>query len=128
MPPALDSPAPATPRLVSRLFSLSGVFPLGAFLLLHLLVNARALRGDVAFARMVGLLHRVPALALLEWAIVLAPLLFHATIGLWLVVTRRSLAATSPYPPALRIAVRASGVLAIAFLAMHLPELRFRTP
>jgi len=111
-----------------RLFSLSGLLPLGAFLVVHLATNARTLRGDAAFARAVGTVQHIPALPLLEWAAVFAPLLLHATVGLWLVVTRTPLAATSPYPPALRVAVRATGVLTIAFLAMHLPELRFRTP
>jgi succinate dehydrogenase/fumarate reductase cytochrome b subunit (b558 family) len=114
--------------LVRRLFSLSGVLPLGVFLLAHLALNARALRGDAAFTSAVHAVHRIPALVLLEWLLVFAPLVLHATVGLWLVVTRRSLAEPSPYPHALRIAVRATGVAAIAFLALHLPELRFRTP
>jgi hypothetical protein len=32
----------------------------------------------------------------------------------------------SPYPAGLRLAVRVTGLLAAAFLAMHLPEFRFR--
>jgi succinate dehydrogenase / fumarate reductase cytochrome b subunit len=118
----------ARPPLVLRLFSLSGLLPLGAFLVVHLAINARAVRGEAAFARAVGIVQRIPALPLLEWTVVFAPLLFHAIVGLWLVVTRTPLAATSPYPPALRVAVRATGVLVLAFLAMHLPELRFCTP
>jgi succinate dehydrogenase / fumarate reductase cytochrome b subunit len=117
---------PAAPRLAVHVLSLSGVFPLGAFLLLHLAVNARALRGDAAFARAVGAIQRAPAVALFEWLLVFGPLLAHASIGLWLVATRRPLAGESPYPPPVRIAVRATGVAAAAFLAMHLSELRFR--
>jgi succinate dehydrogenase/fumarate reductase cytochrome b subunit len=104
------------------------VLPLGIFLIAHLAINARALRGDAVFVSAVHALHRIPALALLEWLLVFAPLAVHATIGLWLVVTRQPLAEPSPYPDAMRIAVRATGVAAIAFLALHLPELRFRTP
>jgi succinate dehydrogenase / fumarate reductase cytochrome b subunit len=108
--------------------SLSGVLPLGVFLAVHLALNARALRGEAAFGHMVAAMHRVPALALLEWLLVLAPLLIHAGLGMWLVLTGRRLAETSPYPAALGTAVRACGVAALAFLAIHLPELRFRTP
>jgi succinate dehydrogenase/fumarate reductase cytochrome b subunit (b558 family) len=116
---------PVASRLVRRLFSLSGVLPLGAFLLLHLAVNVRALRGETAFARAVDAIHRVPVIAALEWLLVLAPLLLHASVGLWLVATRQTLAEDGHYPGPLRIAVRATGVAAVVFLAMHLPELRF---
>jgi succinate dehydrogenase / fumarate reductase cytochrome b subunit len=106
---------------------LSGVIPLGAFLIIHVAVNARALRGDAAFASAERAFHRWFALALVEWLFLWGPLLFHAAFGLWLVVARRPLAEPSPYPAAMRIAMRATGVAAIAFLAVHVPELRFRT-
>jgi succinate dehydrogenase / fumarate reductase cytochrome b subunit len=122
-------PDPAPDRsLLRRAFSLSGVVPLGAFLVVHLAANTRALRGERALGDVTRLFERIPALAVVEALLVFGPLLFHAGVGLWLVVARRSLVPRSPYPGALRIAVRVTGVLAIAFLAMHLPELRFRTP
>jgi succinate dehydrogenase / fumarate reductase, cytochrome b subunit len=122
---------PAAPPLVRRLFSLCGVVPLGAFLVAHLAVNARALRGDAAFAGAIGAVHRLPALAWIEWALVFAPLSVPGLLGLWLLATRTPLTPLgerSPYPRGLRIAVRATGVVTVAFLAMHLSELRFRVP
>jgi succinate dehydrogenase / fumarate reductase cytochrome b subunit len=121
-------PAPRSLGAAGRLFSLTGVVSLGAFLLVHIALNARALRGDAAFARSVRALDRVPALTLIEWIFVWAPLLLHTSIGLWLIVTRKSFAEPSPYPKPLRAAMRVTGVAVIAFLALHLPELRFRTP
>jgi succinate dehydrogenase / fumarate reductase cytochrome b subunit len=123
-PPNLPGVAP----LARRLFSLSGVVPLGGFLIVHLAVNARVLHSESAFEATVGAIRRLPALALLEWLFVFAPLLLHTGMGLWLVAARRTLAVPSPYPRAVGIAVRVTGVAAIAFLAMHLPELRLRTP
>ena len=120
------APDPRRAALLRRAFSLSGVLPLGAFLVLHVALNARGLTSDAAFAALVRAFAAVPGLAVLEAAFVFAPLLFHAAFGLWLVVRRVPLATPSPYPPALRVAVRVTGVLAVAFLAMHLPELRFR--
>lgn len=111
-----------------RAFTFSGVFPLGAFLVVHLVTNLRALDGDAAFLRAVRVFDRIPLLGLLEGLLVCAPLLFHAGFGLWLVVRREPLRTPSPYPPTLGVAVRVTGVLAVAFLAMHLPELRFREP
>ena len=122
-------PAAAAARrapLVSRLLSLSGVAPLGAFVILHLVVNARALRGQQAYVAAAGTLGRLPGIWLLEGLLVFAPLLLHATVGVWLVVTRRPLAEPSPYPRALGIAVRVTALLSLAFLALHVPELRLR--
>jgi succinate dehydrogenase / fumarate reductase, cytochrome b subunit len=104
------------------------VLPLGAFLVVHVATQARALAGEGAFIRAANMFSRVPGLAVFEALFVFAPLLFHAGFGLWLVVARRPLADSSPYPPMLGVAVRVTGVLAVAFLAMHLPELRFRSP
>jgi succinate dehydrogenase / fumarate reductase cytochrome b subunit len=112
------------PALLRRAFTLSGVVPLGVFLVVHLVVNLRALSGDRAFDGAVGLYARVPGLALLEALLVFAPLLFHAAVGLWLIAGRRSLSIPSPYPAPVRVAVRVTGVLTLAFLALHLPDLR----
>jgi len=128
----VPAPDPADPPSASpfarRILTLTGVAPLGAFLLLHLAINARALRAQAAFAVTVDAIHSVPAIAALEWLLVLAPLLVHAAVGLWLVATRRAMADQSPYAAPLGTAVRATGVAAFAFLAMHLHELRFRAP
>jgi succinate dehydrogenase / fumarate reductase cytochrome b subunit len=111
-----------------RLFSLSGVLPLGAFFVAHVVTNARALRGDEAFLGAARAYESIPALPLVEALFVFAPLVFHGAIGLWLVVTRRRLEPAAPYPPGVRTAMRATGALTLAFLAIHLPELRFRQP
>jgi succinate dehydrogenase / fumarate reductase cytochrome b subunit len=109
-----------------RLLSLSGI-ALGPFFLIHLTINARALRGDAAFANAVDKIHRVPGLALCEWLLIFAPLLLHATVGLWLILTRGYIAEPSPYPKGVRAAVRVTGLAAVAFIAVHLSELRFRS-
>jgi succinate dehydrogenase / fumarate reductase cytochrome b subunit len=131
-PPVSSSPHELEPDtrapLLRRIFSLSGVVPLGAFLVLHVAVNARALHGDQAFASAAGALQRLPGLPVIEALFVFAPLLLHGAFGLWLVATRRPLVPSTPYPAALRLGMRASGVVVVAFLAMHLPELRFHAP
>jgi len=119
--------APVKPRraLLARAFSLSGVLPLGVFLVVHVGTNLQAIRGERAFEAAVQAEHRIPGLAVLEALLVFAPLLLHGGYGAWLVVTRRALREPSPYPRALQLALRVTGVLALAFLALHLPELRF---
>jgi succinate dehydrogenase / fumarate reductase cytochrome b subunit len=125
--PALDrTPLSVRAPLLHRLFTWSGVAPLGAFLFVHLAINVAALRGDASFARAVHVVASLPALWLFETLLVFAPLVFHGGVGLYLAVTRTPLSDHSPYPASLRTAVRATGVVALAFVVMHLPELRFR--
>ena len=119
-----DTAAPLSPRL-SRTFSLLGILPLGGFLLIHLMINASALNGPDAFRQAVELTHRVPALAVFEWCFVMVPLAIHGMMGLWMTIARRSLAIPRPTSPAIRSAVRATGVLTMAFVVTHLPELGF---
>jgi succinate dehydrogenase / fumarate reductase cytochrome b subunit len=122
---ALDPRAALTAR-ARRLFSLSGLVPLGAFLLVHLVADARLVAGDAAFARAADRLRAIPALPLIELVVVLAPLGVHGLVGLWLVAARTPLVEPSPYAPGVRAAMRATGALLAVFLALHLTELRFR--
>lgn len=111
-----------------RAFSLSGVVPLGIFLVVHLAVNARALAGSQAFDAGASALQRVPGLPLLEAVFVFAPLLFHGALGVWLVIARKTLVPAVPYPGWARVGMRVTGVGALAFLVVHLPALRFHSP
>jgi succinate dehydrogenase / fumarate reductase cytochrome b subunit len=108
------------------LFTWTGVLPLGAFLAAHLGVNTFALRGATRFAAVLGTIHRLPGLGILEAVFILAPLTVHGGLGAWLVLTRRSLRVPRPYPPQVRLAMRVASIGVLAFLAMHLPEFRWR--
>jgi succinate dehydrogenase/fumarate reductase cytochrome b subunit len=116
---------PVSP-LVQRLLTGSGALPLAAFLVAHLAINAFAVRGVAAFARVLGLVHKIPALGALEALFIFAPLGLHAGLGAWLTVTRRPLPRPSPYPNGIRVAMRATGAVVLVFLLLHLPEYRLR--
>jgi succinate dehydrogenase / fumarate reductase cytochrome b subunit len=130
--PSRERQQPNDPRgrLLRRVFTLTGVVPLGAFVVVHAAINARAVRGDQAFTTAVETVQRLPALAVFEWVLVFAPLLVHGGLGLWLTLSPRArgwgrtFGDPSPLSPSMRLAMRATGVVAVAFLAMHLPELR----
>jgi succinate dehydrogenase/fumarate reductase cytochrome b subunit (b558 family) len=110
--------------LARRLFSLSGVVPLGFFLLEHTWVNASALRGQTAYVANVEALARIPLLGIVEVALVFIPLAYHAAYGLWMM--REGI--PSGAPPhgmrALSIANRCAATLALAFIVWHLFEYR----
>ncbi len=109
-----------------RLFSLSGVLPLGVFLVIHMMANGRALVGEAAFSETLRRIHAVPGIFAIEIAVVFAPLAFHAAYGMWLIATRRTFAEPSPYPPALRSLHRVAGVIALVYIAYHLYEYRLQ--
>jgi succinate dehydrogenase / fumarate reductase cytochrome b subunit len=123
----VPDPAPDLHRRAQllRAFRLSGVVPLAGFLVVHAALNARALAGDAAFLDAVRAFRGIPLLAVVEVVFVLAPLALHTAIGVWLVASRVPLPDPRPYPPGLRAALRASGVVIVVFLALHLSELRF---
>jgi succinate dehydrogenase cytochrome b subunit len=112
-----------------RLHSLTGVVPLGVFLIFHLAINARALGGRAAYERTSDSLLRIPLLPLFELAFVALPLAYHAGYGLFLLlgsrgdVTPRSAA---PYSKNWLVLERASGILALIFIAFHVWDLRGR--
>lgn len=112
----------------SRLLSITGLAPLGAFLLIHVAINATVLWGPAPFDRTTAVLQYVPVLWMVETLFVFVPLAIHSLLGLRLVVARAPLGLARPYPPAVRVAIRATGVVATVFLAAHLLEFRFRGP
>jgi len=105
-----------------KLFSLSGVVPLGLFLVLHVMANGRALVVENAFTATFTRIRATPGIVAIEIALVFVPLAFHAAYGVWLVAKKRALATPSPYEPWLRAVHRAAGVVALAYIAYHLYE------
>jgi succinate dehydrogenase / fumarate reductase cytochrome b subunit len=108
-------PAIATVRVAERLFSLSGLVPLGVFLAAHLWTQSRVLFGPRTF----GSATLNASLVVLDVVLVLLPLLFHAAYGTFLTVKRRSLLSPRPYPRAIAILVRVSGIVALLFILAH---------
>jgi succinate dehydrogenase / fumarate reductase cytochrome b subunit len=120
--PAAGRPGP----ILRRAFSLSGVVPLGAFLLVHVAVVASALGGIRSLAATEDGVGRLPALGLLEVVFVYVPLMVHGSIGAWLAASRTPAASPSPYPRAIASAMRWTGVALLVFLVLHILELRLR--
>jgi succinate dehydrogenase / fumarate reductase, cytochrome b subunit len=123
--PLADTRAnPHTPVL-RKLFSLSGVFPIGVFLMEHLWVNAKALRGEEAFTQGVADIQSLPYLPFLEIVGIFIPLGFHALYGVYLSFTAKTDAREAGYGPSwLYPLLRASGLVALVFIGFHLYEYR----
>lgn len=111
---------------LKKLFSLSGVVPLGAFLVLHLWTAAALLSSHAVYDRQVSFLHGGPGLAVLEVVLVVAPLLFHAAYGMWLALQPRPV--KHAYDTDLMLVLeRISGVIVLVFVIAHLWETRVPT-
>ncbi len=82
----MDSPPPSFLArhefLIRRLHSLSGLVPVGAYMVVHLATNASVLGGPGAFQSKVYTIHSLgPLLPLVEWTFIFIPILFHAIVG-----------------------------------------------
>ena len=107
--------------LIYRLFSLSGILPVGGYLVIHLLTNFTVLDGPATFQRQVYAIHSLGILLpVVEWTFIFIPILFHAAVGLFVVSTMRPNTASYPYTSNIRYTLqRATGMIALAFILWH---------
>lgn len=120
----------ATPEhrrfLLRKLHSLSGLVPVGIFMVFHLWTNAKALGGQEAFDAAVLEINRLPYLFLME-AMILLPLAFHALYGVKLAFEGRGNLGSYAYARNWMFTLqRFSGLVALLFLGYHLWELRIQ--
>lgn len=112
--------------LLRRLHSLTGVIPVGAFLIEHLLTNSGAWYGAARFNKDVKWIQDLPFLFVLEWGTIFLPLAFHSLFGLWLALLGRPNAATYPYLNNVRYTLqRVTAYITLVFLVVHLMKYRF---
>jgi len=113
--------------LIYRLFSLSGLVPVGAFLVVHLLTNASVLGGPGAFQSRVDLIHSLgPLLVPIEWAFIFLPMLFHAAVGFAIIAGGLPNVGSYPYAGNVRYTLqRATAMIVFAFIIWHLIQLHW---
>lgn len=109
-----------------RLHSLSGIVPVGAFLVEHFISNAFATRGPTAYADQVKFLTGLPFVQVLEWVGIYIPLLYHSLYGFY--IWFRGEANVSDYPWAgnfMYSAQRWTGAIAFLYIVWHTYTMRF---
>ena len=111
--------------LIYRLFSLSGLIPVGAYLVVHLATNASIINGPMSFQEQVDRIHALGrVLPLVEWTFIFIPIVFHALVG-WLIISG-AMPNTNSYPYASNIRYtlqRATGIIAFFFIMFHVAQL-----
>ena len=110
-----------------RLHSLLGIIPIGAFLIVHLLVNHQATQGAEAFNKASGFMESLPFLIVVEFLLIYIPLLYHGLFGLHIAFTaKENIGHYSLFRNWMFFFQRVSGILAFIFIAMHLWQTRLQ--
>lgn len=135
----MATPLPDTPTfdekhhfLLRKLHSLTGIVPIGVFLIEHLLTNslaagwASSTPGPERFNEAVRGIHHLPYLWALELFGIFLPLAFHALYGVKIALTARPNAHEYPYMANRRFTLqRVTGYIALIFIVVHLLKFRF---
>jgi succinate dehydrogenase / fumarate reductase cytochrome b subunit len=109
-----------------RLHSLTGIVPIGAFLVEHIISNFEAINGPLAYAQQVKFLNSLPLVRLLEWGFIFIPLAYHALYGVFIAIRGRS--NVNVYPWAgnyMYLTQRITGIIALLYIAQHVWRQRF---
>jgi succinate dehydrogenase / fumarate reductase cytochrome b subunit len=115
-----------TSFLLRRLHSLSGVVPIGAFLLEHFISNAEAFKGPIAYGKQVEFLNSLPGVFLLELFLIWIPILYHGLYGIFIWYRGDSNVANYPWAGNwLYAAQRWTGIIALVYIVQHTYSLRF---
>lgn len=107
--------------LIRRLHSLCGLIPVGAYMVVHLIVNSSVINGAATFQNNVLNIHKLGALLpLVEWTFIFIPILFHAIFGFVIIAGGMPNTHNYPYAANYRYTLqRATGVIAFFFIMLH---------
>jgi len=114
--------------LIYRLFSLSGLIPVGAFLVVHLLTNASVNAGPGVFQSRVDMIHSLGEglLPVVEWLFIFLPMLFHAVVGFMIIANGLPNVGSYSYVGNVRYTLqRATGMIAFVFIIGHVLHLHW---
>ena len=135
-----DAPPAATANpfaryhfLLRRLHSLSGILPVGLFVIMHLFTNAQLVwgqdegpAGHSHFQHEVDFIHSMPALLFIEIAL-WGSIGFHAVLGFWYTFTGKQNVKHYAYKDNWRYTLqRITGIVALVFIFLHIATLRWR--
>jgi len=108
---------------IRRLHSLLGIIPVGAFFLVHMLLNSRAMQSQEAYQWVPNTLGQVPFIWAIEIIFILVPILFHGILGLFIVFwgdINAHKPAMSWYENWAYVLQRVTGFLVFILLIFHL--------
>ncbi len=106
--------------LLRRLHSISGIIPIGGFLLFHLFENGYVVRGAAAWWSETAFTRGLPFEIVIEAVILWIPILYHMIYGLVIIATSAPNNAGYAYERNLQYTLqRVTGILALIFILFH---------
>jgi succinate dehydrogenase / fumarate reductase cytochrome b subunit len=112
--------------VLRKLHQLSGIMPLGIFLLEHFYTNSKALDGAAHFNEAVKDLQSIPYIVFVEIGGIFIPLIYHAVYGLVITMEARPNNLAYPYPRNwFYLIQRITGVVLFFFITFHVLNFRF---
>lgn len=109
--------------LMRKLHSLSGVVPVGGFMLFHLWTNAKATQGREPFDAAVRDISHMPFVLVAEFGLILLPLAFHTLYGIWIALNGKPNVGRYTYSRNWMYTLqRISGLIAAVFIVLHLKD------
>ncbi len=112
--------------VLRKLHQLSGIMPLGIFLLEHFYTNSKALTGAADFNNAVKDLQSIPYILFVEIGGIFIPLIYHAVYGLVITVEARPNNLNYPYSRNWFYTIqRVTGIILFFFITFHVLNFRF---
>jgi succinate dehydrogenase / fumarate reductase cytochrome b subunit len=112
--------------ILRKLHQLTGIMPLGFFLLEHFYTNSKALNGVAEFNTAVKDLQSIPYILLVEIFGIFIPLIYHAVYGLVITVEARPNNLYYPYARNWFYTIqRVTGMILFFFITFHVLNFRF---
>jgi len=112
--------------MLKRLHSLSGIVPVGVFLINHLLANSTLFLGEGHFNHHIGIIHDLPWLLAIEILFIFIPIAFHGLFGVYIALQGKMNQFQYPYMDNWRYTLqRITAYITLVFIAVHLVHFRF---
>jgi succinate dehydrogenase / fumarate reductase cytochrome b subunit len=112
--------------ILRKLHQLTGIMPLGFFLLEHFYTNSKALDGAAHFNDAVKDLQSIPYILFVEIGGIFIPLIYHAVYGMVITIEARPNNLHYPYARNWFYTIqRMTGVILFFFIAFHVLNFRF---
>jgi succinate dehydrogenase / fumarate reductase cytochrome b subunit len=112
--------------ILRKLHQLTGIMPLGFFLLEHFYTNSKALSGAADFNTAVKDLQSIPYILFVEIGGIFIPLIYHAVYGMVITVEARPNNLHYPYSRNWFYTIqRVTGIILFFFITFHVLNFRF---
>ena len=112
--------------VLRKLHQLTGIVPLGIFVLEHFYTNSKALTGAADFNNAVRDLQSIPYILFVEIGGIFLPLMYHAIYGMFMLKEMRANNLSYPYPRNWFYTIqRITGVILFFFILFHVLNFRF---